>query len=240
MDSVNADINYPGTNQGGGQMPLVTIRGQMGSGAPEIGKLVADLLKVDYVDREIIAEVAAAINRSDIEIMDKERPSTNLLERIGEALARSAIRRGVASAYLSASAMPLDDKRYLKALISVIRELAQTQRIVIRGRGSQFILKDYPRALHVLVIAPLKMRVSRVMADLNLDEKEAKKEIVQSDSSRREFTRSYFHAELEDPLLYDLIINTKNLSFKAAASTVASALRAKEGRRQRRNSSAQT
>ncbi|MDD5703103.1 MAG: cytidylate kinase-like family protein [Dehalococcoidales bacterium] len=212
-------------------MPLVTIRGQMGSGAPEIGKLAAALLKVDYVDREIIAEVAAAINRSDIEIMAKERPSTNLLERIGEALAQSAIRRGVASAYLSTSAMPLDDKRYLKGLTSVIRELAKTQRIVIRGRGSQFILKDYPRALHVFVIAPLKMRVTRVMTDLKLDEKEAKKEIVNSDSSRREFTRSYFHAELEDPALYDLVINTKNLNFKAAASIIANALRNKEGRK---------
>ncbi|MFA5399077.1 MAG: cytidylate kinase-like family protein [Dehalococcoidia bacterium] len=212
-------------------MPLVTIRGQMGSGAPEIGKLAAALLKVDYVDREIIAEVAAAINRSDIEIMAKERPSTNLLERIGEALAQSAIRRGVASAYLSTSAMPLDDKRYLKGLTSVIRELAKTQRIVIRGRGSQFILKDYPRALHVFVIAPLKMRVTRVMTDLKLDEKEAKKEIVNSDSSRREFTRSYFHAELEDPVLYDLVINTKNLNFKAAASIIANALRNKEGRK---------
>jgi cytidylate kinase len=203
----------------------------MGSGAPEIGKLAAALLKVDYVDREIIAEVAAAINRSDIEIMAKERPSTNLLERIGEALAQSAIRRGVASAYLSTSAMPLDDKRYLKGLTSVIRELAKTQRIVIRGRGSQFILKDYPRALHVFVIAPLKMRVTRVMTDLKLDEKEAKKEIVNSDSSRREFTRSYFHAELEDPVLYDLVINTKNLNFKAAASIIANALRNKEGRK---------
>jgi len=211
-------------------MPIVTIRGQMGSGAPEIGRLVADLLKVDYVDREIIAAVAAAINRTDSEIMAKERPSPILLERIGEALARSAIRRGVASAYLSASAMPLDDKRYLKALISVIRELARTRRMVFRGRGSQFILKAYPKALHVLVVAPLKMRVSRVMADLKLDGKEAKKEIVRSDSSRREFTRSYFHAELEDPTLYDLVINTKNLSFKASASIVANALRNKEGR----------
>jgi len=211
-------------------MPIVTIRGQMGSGAPEIGRLVADLLKVDYVDREIIAEVAAAINRSDNEIIAKERPSSSLLERIGEALARTAIRRGVASAYLSTSAMPLDDKRYLKALRAVIRELARTRRMVIRGRGSQFILKDYPRALHVLVVAPLKMRVSRVMTDLKLDEKEAKKEIVRSDSSRREFTRSYFHAELEDPTLYDLVINTKNLSFKASASIVANALRNKEGR----------
>jgi hypothetical protein len=32
-------------------MSLVTIRGQLGSGAPEIGKEVAHKLHFDYVDR---------------------------------------------------------------------------------------------------------------------------------------------------------------------------------------------
>ncbi len=39
-------------------MSVVTIRGHLGSGAPEIGKQVADRLSIDYVDREIIADVA--------------------------------------------------------------------------------------------------------------------------------------------------------------------------------------
>lgn len=34
-------------------MPVVTIRGRLGSGVPEIGRQVADRLRVDYVDREI-------------------------------------------------------------------------------------------------------------------------------------------------------------------------------------------
>ena len=36
-------------------MPVITIRGKLGSGAPEIGKLVAESLHIDYIDREIIA-----------------------------------------------------------------------------------------------------------------------------------------------------------------------------------------
>ena len=46
-------------------MPIVTIRGQLGSGAPEVGRLVADRLRADYVDREIIAEVASRLNRQE-------------------------------------------------------------------------------------------------------------------------------------------------------------------------------
>jgi shikimate kinase len=41
-------------------MPVITIRGKMGSGAPEIGRKIASILKIDYIDREIIAEVLPA------------------------------------------------------------------------------------------------------------------------------------------------------------------------------------
>lgn len=211
-------------------MPVITIRGQLGSGAPQIGRLVADILKIDYVDREIIAEVATKIDRSDSKVITKESPPSNLLEKIGEVLEHRAIARGVSSAYLPTWAMPLDDKHYLTALRFVIRELAKTHRIVIRGRGSQLILKDYPKALHVLVVAPLEMRVKRVMKEMKLDEKSAKQEIKRSDGSRREFTKRYFRARLEDPVLYDLVINTKKLSCKAAASIVVDALYCREGR----------
>jgi hypothetical protein len=43
-------------------MSIVTIRSHLGNRAPEIGKLVADKLHTDYIDREIIAEVAGWLN----------------------------------------------------------------------------------------------------------------------------------------------------------------------------------
>ena len=39
-------------------MPVITIRGLTGSGASDIGRQVARLIKGDYVDRQVIAEVA--------------------------------------------------------------------------------------------------------------------------------------------------------------------------------------
>lgn len=62
------------------------------------------------------------------------------------------------------------------------------------------------------------------MDSLNLDEMSAKKEIERFDNSRREFTRRYFHAELEDPLHYDLVINTANITFDKAASVIINSL----------------
>jgi hypothetical protein len=210
-------------------MSLVTIRGQLGTGAPEIGRLVADQLQADYVDREIIAQVAARLQRKEQDVIAKETPPSGLLGRITEALEHSAsMDVGFEGAYLPAWEIPLNDTRYLQTLESVVRELAQNRPLVIRGRGSHFILKDYPQSLHVLIVAPLKVREKRVMESLHLEAEMAKKEITRSDNSSREFIKRYFKAELENPKHYDLVVNTGNLRFEAAASIVTYALTFKD------------
>jgi cytidylate kinase len=210
-------------------MSVVTIRGPLGSGAPEIGRQLAQLLKADYVDREIIAEVAARLHREEQDVIAKEMPPSTLLGRIAEALERTLpFGVGFEGAYLPAWQIPLNDRRYFQTLESVVRELAQSQALVIRGRGSQFILRDDPRVLHVLVVAPLELRVKRVMEDLKVDQEAARQEIARFDNSSREFIKRYFQAELEDPVFYDLVINTGYLSFSSAATIVIDALAFKD------------
>ena len=205
-------------------MSIVTIRGQLGSGASEIGKLVADRLHIDYVDREIIAEISERLKWSKQGIAEKEMPPGSLRGRILGVLSHTYPDAGYTGAYAPTWEIPLGDTSYLAGLESVIKELAASSSIVIRGRGSQFILKDYPGVLHVLVVAPLGIRLKRVMESLELDEKHAEKEIERFDSSRREFTKRYFKAELENPGNYDLVINTEHLSFDSAASIIVGAL----------------
>jgi cytidylate kinase len=207
-------------------MSVVTIRGSLGSGAPEVGRQIADKLHADYVDRELIAEVATRLKCGEQKVIAKEMPPTSLLGRIAEALQHNyAFGDGLTGAYLPISEMPLADSRYLQALESVVKELARrSQSLVIQGRGSQFILKDYPGTFHVLIVAPLEVRVKRLIEDRKLDQETAKVEIARFDNSRREFIKRYFRADLEDPVCYDLIINTKHLSSQAAASIIVDAL----------------
>ena len=131
-------------------------------------------------------------------------------------------------AYLSPELIPLGDTGYLEALKSVLHELARGPSLVVHGRGSQFILKDHPGSLHVLMVAPIEVRVKRVMQELGLDQEDARQEITRVDTSRHEFVRRYFHAELLDPVHYDLVINTRSLSFEAAASIIVNAFRSGE------------
>jgi cytidylate kinase len=215
-------------------MPVITIRGQEASGAPEIGTMVGKELQIDYVDSKIIADVAARLNRNEIEVLKKETPPRTIFGRVAMALAMGggALSEDYGSSggeifYMPTEMypweIPIDDKLYLKTLRGVIIELAKSQTIVIRGRGSQFILKDFPGAFHVLVVAPLDLRVNRVMERMKLDEEKAKNEIKRSDSNHHEFLRRYFHAEPENPLDYHIVLNTERISLQEAASVVVNA-----------------
>lgn len=76
----------------------------------------------------------------------------------------------------------------------------------------------------MLVVAPLELRVRRVMNDLKVDEKSAKREVDRFDGGRRQFVRRYFGGDVEDPLHYDLVVNTERLSYDSAASVIVDAL----------------
>lgn len=213
-------------------MPVITIRGQMGSGAPEIGKIVAKKLHIDYIDREIIAEIAANLEHKPTNVAKKEMPPVSFIERIGEALSYSYPTmtgpEGIhVPVYLPAWEIPLDDERYKKELELVIKKLAESQSIVIRGRGSQFILKDLPGAFHTLVVAPLEIRVKRIMEERKIAEENARKEIARFDGSLKAFTKKYFRTELENPVNYDIVVNTSDISYKDATDIIIKALQLK-------------
>jgi cytidylate kinase len=203
-------------------MTVVTIRGQLGSGAPEIGKILANRLNYEYVDRKIIESVSSRTNYSKREILMKERPAGTLPGRIIESLNQTyptALARE--GAYVPGWEFPLTDWKYLESLKLIIEEIADRGSVVIRGRGSQFILKTHPNTLHVLTVAPLKLRITRVMNALNIEEKAAIKKIMDFDSSRREFIKRYFKSDIEDPVNYDQVINTQYFHNEDAASLIA-------------------
>jgi Cytidylate kinase-like family len=207
-------------------MPVITIRGQYGSWSAEIGELIAHKLNIDYVDREIIAGVAERLRRPNMSIAEKEMPPSTLLGRISEAMAQTTyLGDGIyAGIYSPLWEIPLNDTNYLSGLEYVIKELAASQSIVILGRGSQFILKDFPGAFHVLIVAPIEVRVKRVMESLKLNEEDARNEIARFDDGSREFVKRYFKANIADPINYDMVINTNHLSIEGAALIIVDAV----------------
>jgi cytidylate kinase len=210
-------------------MPVITLRGQTGSGASDIGHEVARLIKGDYVDRQVIAEVAELLRRPKEQVEDKERSSPDLFKRIMDPLRRVLARSGrIESAYSRTWEEPLDDHEYINALESVVRDLSTEENIVMVGRGTQFILRNNRAVLHVLIVAPLEERLNRVMKDLDAPREEALRYIEENDAGRRSFVQKFFQADMEDPQHYDLVLNTRYLDSHSVARLIVAAAAEKD------------
>jgi cytidylate kinase len=122
---------------------------------------------------------------------------------------------------------PVSDKVFSETTSAIIRELAASGSIVILGRGSQMILKETPRALHALCIAPSDVRYQRVAEREELSIEDAKRLAVRDDQARDAFYHRFWKAEVENPRLYDVTVETARLGYDAAAEIIAEAARLK-------------
>jgi cytidylate kinase len=168
------------------------------------------------------------VGRPADDVAEREQTPLRLRQRIRSALESALARSGsMESAFSRNWKGHLNDAKYLDALKSVIQDLALEENIVIHGRGSQFILHNNPSALHILVIAPLPVRINRVMTLHKVDEETARRQIEEYDSSRRGFIQRFFKRDIEDPVYYDLVVNTEHMDFNLAARVIVRAVERK-------------
>jgi cytidylate kinase len=119
----------------------------------------------------------------------------------------------------------LDDQlisqvEYVSRLGRVVLLAAQHESTVFVGRGAQFML---PREVGVAVriIAPRKERIHRIMEKRRCTEREAKAFVDNTDFARAHFVQRYFHHDVADPQLYDLVVNLAHLPRDAAVGLIA-------------------
>jgi len=93
---------------------------------------------------------------------------------------------------------------------------------VILGRGANFILPP-EQTFAVRFVAPEEMRIRRTT---RTTAEEAQRYILKTDSDRRAFVRKYFHAEINDPVHYDLVLNMRGYLLDSAVEAVIAAFEA--------------
>lgn len=235
-------------------MAVLTVDGQVGSGARDLGVEVARAIGADYFERLVLAEAAKRLGATVQALSQKEQQTGKLKERMGRLLQvlleRSAAAGGGADPYFGPGietiltrpyeevtrtpithAQELDDQRFISATIGVIRDLAKGGNVVIIGRGGCVILKDMPKVLHVGVIASLEDRIRRLMQRDQMDRKEAEKAAIESEKAREAYFRKFFKVSSFDPMLYHMILNLSVMSVDSASGLVVQAVRdLEEGR----------
>ena len=73
------------------------------------------------------------------------------------------------------------------------------------------------------LVAPLEKRVEHARQFYSLTESEAQKYCVNQDRARERYFKKYFNADVNDPLLYHLVVNTGRVSYDEAAKLIGEA-----------------
>jgi len=189
-------------------MAILTISHEMGSGGAEIGMALATRLGYTYVDNEELLGRAQRYGLAEERLarLVEDRPSW--VERFDA-----------------------ETRRCILALQAVLYEFAQADNVVLIGGGGQWLLRGVPHALRTRIVAPFPERVTRLTATLSAQGRErvTPKTVAQfirrDDIQKAARMRYLFDADVKDPSLYDVLINTA--AFSRAAKIDPSAMRRK-------------
>lgn len=160
---------------------IITISRQYGSGGREIGKKLAEEFNIPFYDNELITR-AAKESGFAVEAFEKaeEKATNSLLYSIAMGMnAYGTQEFGYAS-------LSLDDRIYL-AQSDIIRKVADEGSCVIVGRCADYILKEYPEAVHIFVWADLQYRVKRATEQYGLSPVKAEESILKNDKRRANY-----------------------------------------------------
>lgn len=191
--------------------PTVTISRERGSGGGIIGRRVAERLGFVLFDSEIVDHVARAASVDRIVVAHMDEQSQRSIREWTERVIRHRA---------------FSPQSYMVHLTRTILTAGEKGRAVIIGRGAHLILPP-ERCFRVRVIAPLEVRIQRVAAGSGVSLQEAATIIAETDRHRAQFMRENFQQSDANPLLYDLVINTSEISLETAADLILHAVSAK-------------
>jgi cytidylate kinase len=120
--------------------------------------------------------------------------------------------------------VPGSDAAAVTRLILILASRGET---VLIGRGAGFVLPA-ETTVHVRVVAPAGQRVAYLSQWMRLTEPEATTEVQRRDRKRAEFLATLTDGDPDDPIAYDLVLNSDRLGVEACAELVVQAVRAKQ------------
>jgi len=178
-------------------MPIITVsRGTM-SGGKAVAERLAAALSCSCIAREVLVEGAAKLGVSEEFLRERLQRAPGLWERL-----------------------TAERKTYALATQAALAEHVARGDAVYHGLAGHLLLREIPQVLRVRLIAPLEIRVRALMEQRSMTREDAERFIAQVDSHRVRWTRLMYDADIEDPRLYDLVLNLEKISVESASDVV--------------------
>ncbi len=196
---------------------VVTISRQAGSGAHVVGEELAAMLR----DRTRPGSTPWTVfDRNLVEQVLKEH---DLPERLAEYMPEDRV---------SEITDTLDElfgvhpavRTLVRKTADTILHLAELGNVIIIGRGATVITGRLGYAFHVRLIGSEERRIAYIQEQLGLGPREAAEYVRTADVRRKRYVKKYYDVDVEDPLLYHLVINTDRVPYVEAARLISDAV----------------
>ena len=182
-------------------MSIVAISQAIASLGEEVGQNAARDLGSEFADREIVLQAAERFGRSVVELEHATEQRPTLWDRFTDTT-----------------------RRYRTYVENIVLQMAARDNVVISGRGAPFLLPSVRHALRVRITPPEPVRIRRIGRRLRIDTNAAADLVRQSARERAARVRFLHHVDWDDPLLYDLVLNTDRLDVAAGVRVIQASL----------------
>lgn len=197
-------------------MAVISISRQYGAGGTVVADDVARRLGYKLVEREIINQVAKEGGVSSKWVEEVEKGAGDRLARLlSEWVATNPMVRN-----LPDPTVEFDEDQYRQYLWQVITRTAQEGNVVFVGRGSQYILREFPGVVRCYLVAGEEERIASLVSRFEVSRERAELVVRREEKKRLAFLRAFKGPDPEEPTLYHMVINTGLVRHEKAADFV--------------------
>lgn len=189
---------------------IICIGREFGSGGHEIGKKLAENLKLSFYDHELIENATARSNIEYKELKKADEKKANFLLHTSLYNSDEKKLRG----------LPANDILF-EVQKNMILDLAKEDNCVFVGRCADYVLaKENIRHISLFVTAPFSDRVRRKQQLLNLDERSTASLVQKTDRQRKSYYNYYSGGNWGKPYNYDVCVNSSALGIERTAKAL--------------------
>ena len=180
-------------------MAIITISRGTFSGGEKLAECLAAKLGYESLSREILVEAAGKYGISESELTNAMKAKPAIVERLS---------------------LNIDRVRYLSFIQATLCEHVRNDNVVYYGHAGHLLLKDACRVIKVKVIATMEQRITFAMERNKFTREEAILYIRKMDKYRQKWTKFLYGIDWNDPSLYDVVVNLRDISIQTACDMI--------------------
>jgi len=147
-----------------------------------------------------------------------------LLEALGEfQIPEIKLIRNIHDAISVLDRFPYGKERYIESMRLAALRRFQKDNVVYHGLAGHFFVQDISHVLKVRIIQDLEMRVEEEIKRENISAQEARYVLKKDDDERRKWSLYLYGIDIQNPSLYDVVLNIGDITVDHAIDTIISA-----------------